>query len=137
MGKSCPCWDHGGAGIPECDRAPRTRGSDCVRNRRGSAGGAGSAEAIRRENLGCGRLGGKTHPGASAHLFGRSVALFLISRTQRTLGFGNRQQGWIKLDERGVNRAVLFMARIAGGRGRRHLSSLGVIESEKCPLAGE
>jgi hypothetical protein len=40
----------------KCDRAPRTRGSGCVRNRRCSAGRAGSREAISREKAGNRRL---------------------------------------------------------------------------------
>jgi len=56
MGKSCACWGKGCAGIPECDRAPRTRGSGCVRNRRCCAGRAGSREAISRDNLRCGSV---------------------------------------------------------------------------------
>jgi hypothetical protein len=49
---SCACWSNGSAGIPECDRASRTRGSSCVRNRRCSAGSAGSGEAVSRASVG-------------------------------------------------------------------------------------
>jgi hypothetical protein len=45
---------NGCAGIPECDRAPGTRGSGCVRNRRCSAGRAGSRKAVSRESVFCG-----------------------------------------------------------------------------------
>ena len=37
--------------LPECDRAPRTRGSGCVRNRRCSAGRAGSREAASSKSI--------------------------------------------------------------------------------------
>jgi hypothetical protein len=40
----------------ECDRAPRTRGSGCVRNRWCGAGRTGSGEAISRESVGDHRL---------------------------------------------------------------------------------
>jgi len=64
MGKSCACWGNGCAGVPECDRAPRTRGSGCVRDHRHSAGRAGSCKTISRESLCCGRVGGSRKYGS-------------------------------------------------------------------------
>src|SRR5580700_1705667 len=52
MGKSCACWGNGSAGILECDRAPRTRGSACFRNRRCFARRTGSGEALARTGIG-------------------------------------------------------------------------------------
>jgi len=60
MGEPCACWGNGSAGIPECDRASRTRRSGCVRNRRCCAGRTGSIEAASRESLSCGRVGKST-----------------------------------------------------------------------------
>jgi len=54
--KSCACWSNGSAGIPSCDRAPRTRRSGCVR-RRHSASRTGSGKTINREGIGCDYVG--------------------------------------------------------------------------------
>jgi hypothetical protein len=64
MGKSFPCRSNGSAGIPECDRAPRTGGSGCVRNRRCRASRAGSLEAISRESVGDHRLDSRSESAA-------------------------------------------------------------------------
>ena len=53
MGKSCSSCCHGGAGIPQRDRAPRTRGSGFVRSRRDCAGRIDSHEAHSRESFYC------------------------------------------------------------------------------------
>jgi hypothetical protein len=54
---SCACWSNGSAGIPECDRASRTRGSGCVRNRRCCAGRTGSGETASRASFYCRGVG--------------------------------------------------------------------------------
>jgi hypothetical protein len=51
------CRSNGSAGIPECDRAPRTRGSGCVRNRRCCAGRTGSGKEISGASLCCDGVG--------------------------------------------------------------------------------
>ena len=74
MGKSCTCRGNGGAGISQCDRAPRTRRCNSLRNRRRCSDRSGSGKAVRRASFYCGSL--RLAPFVSDRINPASAAVF-------------------------------------------------------------
>ena len=52
-------------------------------------------------------------------------------------GGGDGEQGWVELDEGGLDGSVIGLARVAAGGEWSHFGGLIVVEAEEGPLAGK
>ena len=65
------------------------------------------------------------------------LGLVFVGGAEGAFGLGDGEEGWIELDEGGIDCGVSGVAGVAGLGGGNHLGGFVVVESEERPFAGE